>query len=98
LEYLPESIGNLKKLRSLNLHDNRLKKLPDALQQLEELELIQISKNPDLRSLPNWLTRLPSLKKLILDKDVFQEQIPESLLPLPDRLTVEWEQIVPMFK
>jgi hypothetical protein len=35
---------------------------------------------------------------LILDKDVFQEQIPESLLPLPDRLTVEWEQIVPMFK
>jgi hypothetical protein len=98
LEYLPESIGNLKKLRSLNLHDNRLKKLPDSLQQLEELELIQISKNPDLRSLPNWLTRLPSLKKLILDKDVFQEQIPESLLPLPDRLTVEWEQIVPMFK
>jgi hypothetical protein len=98
LEYLPESFGNLKKLRSLNLHDNRLKKLPDSLQQLEELELIQISKNPDLRSLPNWLTRLPSLKKLILDKDVFQEQIPESLLPLPDRLTVEWEQIVPMFK
>ena len=98
LEYLPESIGNLTKLRSLNLHDNLLKKLPDALQELEELELLQLSKNPQLIELPVWLCRLPSLKKLILDKDVFKEEIPNVLLPVPETLSVEWEQIQPRFK
>lgn len=98
VEYLPESIGQLKKLRSLNLHDNLLKKLPDALQNLKELELLQLSKNPNLKDFPSWLCRLPSLKKLILDKDVFQEKVPKYLLPLPENLEIEWEQIQPKFK
>jgi hypothetical protein len=75
-----------------------LKKLPDALQGLEELELLQLSKNPELKELPAWLCRLPSLKKLILDKDVFQEKVPTYLLPLPEYLEIEWEQIQPKFK
>jgi hypothetical protein len=98
VEYLPESIGLLKKLRSLNLHDNLLKKLPDSLQELEELELLQLSKNPALQELPTWLFRLPSLKKLILDVAVFKGEIPEILYPIPETLTIEWEQIQPKFK
>lgn len=98
IEYLPESIGQLKKLRSLNLHGNLLKKLPDALQEMEELELLQLSKNPELFELPVWLCRLPSLKKLILDVEVFKGKVPDLLMPVPEDLIIEWEQIQPKFK
>jgi Leucine-rich repeat (LRR) protein len=98
LKVLPEELGNLLFLKSLNLHDNLLEKLPDSLQQLSQLEVLELSKNPNLLSLPAWVSKLPSLKKLVLDKNVFKEKIPEQLLPLPQSLSVEWEQIQPKFK
>jgi len=51
IEYLPESIGRLKKLKVLSLKNNRLKKLPNSLSGLEELETLVISKN-NIKKLP----------------------------------------------
>jgi hypothetical protein len=97
LQKLPEEIGSLLRLKSLNLHDNLLTALPDSLQHLAALEVLELSKNPNLKEIPYWLSRLPSLKRLVLDKDVFFGELPAQLLPVPDSLSVEWERIKPKF-
>jgi Leucine-rich repeat (LRR) protein len=97
LRSIPPEIGNLTKLKSLNLHNNFLEFLPDSLQHLSALEVLELSKNPNLKILPYWLGRLPSLKRLVLDKAVFGGVVPETLLPIPDSVSVEWESIQSKF-
>lgn len=98
IQELPEAIGSLKNLKSLNLHNNLIHSLPESMSDLPVLELLELSKNPNLKVIPNWVRTLPKLKRLILDKTVFGEKIPESLVPLPDTLNIEWEHIRPKFE
>ncbi len=97
LRSLPVEIGNLIKLKSLNLHNNLLEFLPESFQHLAALEVLELSKNPNLKKLPYWLGRLPSLKRLVLDKAVFGGIVPEALQPIPDSVSVEWEPIQSKF-
>jgi len=95
LKTLPESIGELIQLKSLNLHDNQLIALPDSLAQLELLEVLVLSKNPQLRAIPYWVGQLPSLKRLVLDENVFGRIIPPNLITVSEQLSIEWELIRP---
>jgi hypothetical protein len=52
LTSLPESIGALTKLRQLRLADNQLAVLPETLDQVKSLHTLDLSRNPDLTSLP----------------------------------------------
>ncbi|MFY0640442.1 MAG: protein kinase [Bermanella sp.] len=60
IEALPNSIGQLTKLRKLALAGNRLTSLPDSMANCEALELIRLSAN-QLTTIPDWLLSLPKL-------------------------------------
>jgi hypothetical protein len=93
LKALPESIGQLQRLKSLQLQDNQLISLPDSMANLQALEVLDLAKNPNLTDLPSWIIQLPSLKRLVLDHQVFEYQIPESLKPFPVHIQIHWEAI-----
>lgn len=57
---LPESLGRLTQLRSLNLSGHRLKALPEGLGKLTQLQSLNVSFNR-LEALPEQLTHLESL-------------------------------------
>ncbi len=97
LQALPESLGQLQKLKSLQLHDNQLQELPATLIHLQALEVLDLSKNPNLTQLPNWIGQLPSLKRLVLDPQVFGYQIPDSLKPFPPQVKLDWQAIKPNY-
>lgn len=60
VEVLPNSIGQLKKLRKLALAGNRLTSLPQSMANCEALELVRLSAN-QLTAIPDWLLSLPKL-------------------------------------
>ena len=60
LRSLPNSIGQLTKLRKFPLAGNQLTSLPDAMSNCRELELIRLSANK-FEQLPKWLLTLPKL-------------------------------------
>lgn len=95
LSSLPESLGKLSKLKSLLLADNQLTTLPDSLQDLAALEVLDLAQNPNLTQIPRWITALPSLKRLILDPQVFEYKIPETLRPFPTTIQLDWQSIAP---
>ena len=70
LKQLPNSIGSLKNLQTLNVSGNNLKELPALVSQLEGLKTLDISKNSKLVKLPKELGQLRSLETLTLDTDV----------------------------
>ncbi len=63
IEQLPESIGDLTKLRKLALAGNRLTALPDSMAACRALELVRLSAN-QLTEVPDWLLELPKLSWL----------------------------------
>jgi hypothetical protein len=63
IEVLPNSIGQLTKLRKLALAGNFLTSLPDSMANCSELELVRLSANR-LISIPDWLLSLPKLSWL----------------------------------
>ena len=86
LTELPESIGQLKQLRKLDLghhyskkdeDKNRLTSLPDSLAQLTQLAALNLSHN-QLTTLPDWLGQLTQLTELDLSHN--------QLTTLPDSL------------
>jgi|GEM_PF-3949390 len=60
ISYLPSAIGNLSKLKRIDLRDNQLTKLPNEICDLENLEILSIADN-DILALP---TNIINLKKL----------------------------------
>jgi Leucine-rich repeat (LRR) protein len=63
---LPDSIGNLQNLTSLDLSDNNLKSLPDSIGELQNLTSLSLSEN-DLKWLPESIKKLaPTLRELNL--------------------------------
>ena len=60
IEILPDSMGQLTKLRKLALAGNCLTSLPDSMANCNELELVRLSAN-QLTAIPDWLLSLPKL-------------------------------------
>jgi hypothetical protein len=86
---LPENLGDLKKLRVLNLRDCKLTKLPHSIGELEDLELLDLRGNA-LTQLPESFGNLKKLKYLILDRNQL-ESLPKSFTKLESlaRLSVD---------
>ena len=67
LTELPESIGQLAQLQSLNLSNNQLTSLPESLGQLTKLQSLLLSQNYKLVKLPEWIGSLEKLEVLVLN-------------------------------
>jgi Leucine-rich repeat (LRR) protein len=68
LAELPESLGRLTQLQSLDLSNNRLTALPEWLGQLTQLQSLDLSNNR-LTALPEWLGQLKQLQSLDLSRN-----------------------------
>ena len=68
LESLPESFGNLNKLKDLNLMYNRLSSLPKSFGNLFNLRALNISNNR-LSSIPPPIKSLPNLRALDINSN-----------------------------
>jgi Leucine-rich repeat (LRR) protein len=77
LTELPESLGQLSQLRSLNLSSNQLQALPDSLDQLTQLQSLNLSSN-QFATLPDSLSQLSQLQLLNLSSNQFAT-LPDSL-------------------
>jgi Leucine-rich repeat (LRR) protein len=73
---LSEEIGRLRKLRMLDLGHNQLKRVPDALADLEGLTDFLYLHDNRLTSLPSSLARLTRLRYLNISENAF-ETLPE---------------------
>lgn len=74
LTELPESLGQLTKLRSLNLTDNELTELPNWFSKLTTLRSIWLNGNK-LRDLPASLTQLEHLVDLQLENNPLNPEL-----------------------
>lgn len=74
LDYIPEEITSLSRLRSLNLSHNRITTVPAALFQLSCLKKLSLEKNR-IRSWPNQLENsvLPSLESVTVDETMLED-------------------------
>jgi Leucine-rich repeat (LRR) protein len=68
LTSLPDSIGQLRSLQHLYLHNNQLSSLPDTIGNLKLLKQLNLSSNT-LTSLPNTIGNIDSLQTLILSRN-----------------------------
>ena len=87
LTELPESLGQLKHLVSLNLSRNQLATLPYSLGQLSQLQSLYLSGNR-LAALPYSLSQLPQLRSLWLSDNQLTA-LPESLGQLSQLQSLE---------
>ncbi|XP_074997007.1 protein scribble homolog isoform X14 [Calonectris borealis] len=76
LQSLPNDIGNLANLVTLELRENLLKTLPTSLSFLVKLEQLDLGGN-DLEVLPDTLGALPNLRELWLDRNQLSALPPE---------------------
>jgi internalin A len=87
LTELPESLGQLTQLQSLNLSRNNLTVLPDWLGQLTQLQSLRLLGNR-LTTLPESLGQLTQLRSLDLDNNQLTA-LPESLGQLTQLTSLE---------
>jgi Leucine-rich repeat (LRR) protein len=77
LTSLPESIGQLTQLKSLNISKKQLTSLPESIGQLKQLLVIELTGN-QLRSLPESIGQLRQLRCFDLTKNQLTS-LPESI-------------------
>jgi hypothetical protein len=80
LTSIPDSIGDLKNLRSLNLGANNIEKLPESIGELTNLSNLYLSWNK-LETLPESIGNLTNLKILDLDNNQLRI-LPQSMKDL----------------
>lgn len=80
LKTLPESIGQLESLKTLDLYMNKLKTLPETVGNLQSIQTLYLSVN-QLKTLPKSIGNLKSLKKLELKRNSLK-YIPDSISEL----------------
>jgi Leucine-rich repeat (LRR) protein len=66
LTVFPEEIRQLKWLKSLYIVCTEINKLPDWIEELEKLNVLDISSNQKIDKLPDSIVNLKHLKNLIL--------------------------------
>lgn len=65
-------------LKELALSGNKLKTLPKAIRKLQKLEILDISRNPQLKNLPQSLWKSPNLQEVMINSDLISlNQVPE---------------------
>jgi len=69
---IPESIGNLTKLKKLALYGNQISSLPGSIQNLTNLEELYVDLNP-IEKLPEGINQLKNLKMLGIAKTGISE-------------------------
>ena len=74
---LPEEVGSLKKLETLNLEQNELVSLPDSCVNLKALKTVNLSRNK-LQTFPLFLCQLIHLDFADLSNNAIQE-LPEGI-------------------
>jgi hypothetical protein len=80
---IPESLGNLEKLRILNLSKNKLQgSIPNSLGQLSNLEVINLFNNELTGEIPKSFGGLLKLKDLILGSNLLSGTLPLELFNL----------------
>ena len=84
---MPESFGNLRYLKNLDLSYNKIKKLPESFGNLSSVEYIDLSGNK-LESLPETMEKLKSLKKISLNEN----PIWDNLDPIANKLIELWKK------
>ena len=80
LERLPDELGLLSKLQSLEVSAQAVTSLPDSVAQLSNLRTLILAGN-HLSDLPTWLSDLPKLVKLDVSENHF-EALPDALFEL----------------
>lgn len=93
LEKLPESIGNLFNLKTLNINNNTIRELPDSFSNLTNLESLNYFGN-GIRELPNSIGNLSKLKRLDIGLNKIEE-LPESMKKLLNlkTLSIDYNRI-----
>ena len=81
LAELPDNIGNLVELHTLDVSHNRLTSLPDTIKELEGLENFYLDYN-DFTSIPTSLAKLENLRQLNFDENLLVN-IPASIANSP---------------
>jgi len=84
IKYLPlgdSRIEGWSQLRSLNLADNDISELPPEISQLDELMMLDLTRNDQITSIPNELGLLKNLFSLKLD-GLTRLQIPKDMKPV----------------
>ncbi|KAL3749233.1 hypothetical protein ACJRO7_010346 [Eucalyptus globulus] len=81
-EDLCQLIQNFKRLRILDLHSTKLKKVPRSIYKLKHLTYLDLSNNRTLKRLPNSITRLQNLQTLNLDDCDALEELPSDIRKL----------------
>jgi hypothetical protein len=87
LRELPESLGQLTQLKTLNLSSNQLTALPASLGQLTQLQRLSLSHNA-LTALPELLGQLTQLQRLVVTNNALTA-LPESVGQLTQLQTLE---------
>ncbi|KAL6318087.1 hypothetical protein AAG906_035232 [Vitis piasezkii] len=82
LRSFPEIMGNMEKLRKLDLDYTAIVKLPSSIEHLKGLEYLDLSNCKDLITVPQSICNLTSLKFLNLDFCSKLEKLPEDLKSL----------------
>jgi hypothetical protein len=89
LTALPESIGNLTNLKTLNLEENGLRELPESIGNLTNLETLDLYMN-ELSALPKSIGNLTNLETLNLYGN-YLSALPESIGNLTNLKTLNLE-------
>lgn len=85
---IPAEIGNMEKLKGLDLEKNRLTgDIPSSMSLLTNLEYVELNGNLLTGGLEHALGDLPKLKRLILKDNQFSGEIPVQLAQLT---SLEW--------
>ena len=79
---IPESIGNLKSLTTLNLRNNLITKLPNSLGNLSDLQTLNVSRSPLNQDFPKQILNLTNLSILDLSFCQLSGQIPNEISKL----------------
>jgi len=70
IQELPDNLNDLKQLKSLSIRNTFIKALPANLSELKNLTSLILVDNPNLTTLPSFISTLPNLKTLRISKNL----------------------------